>query len=74
MSGYIICYDPKRNVSIRTTSSDLVAKLKELEPSIMEIAWVSGRDCNISDSADMPNHNVKDYKKVFAGGCINEDR
>lgn len=65
MGFYIILYDTKRQVSVRTTSPDVADDLRKLEPKLMEIAWASGRECKISDGRNAKNYNVQEYKKIL---------
>lgn len=65
MSSYIILYDTKRKVSVRTTSDDVASELKKLEPKLIEVAHVGGRDCKVSCTAQVENYNASDYKKLL---------
>ena len=65
MSSYIILYDKKRKVSVRTTSDNVVLELKKLEPKLIEVAFVDGRDCKVSGTSQVENYNVSDYKKLL---------
>jgi hypothetical protein len=68
MSSYIILYDTKRKVSVRTTSYEVVLELKKLEPKLIEVANVGGRNCNVLGTSQVENYNASDYKKLFNGG------
>jgi hypothetical protein len=65
MSSYIILYDIKRKVSVRTTSDEVVLELKKLEPKLIEVAKISGRDCKVSGISQVENYNAADYKKLL---------
>lgn len=65
MSSYIILYDTKRKVSVRTTSDNVVLELKKLEPKLIEVAKVGGRDCDVSGTSQVENYNASDYKKLL---------
>lgn len=65
MSSYIILYDPKRKVSVRTTSYDVASELKKLEPKLIEVVKVGGRGCEVSGTSQIENYNASDYKKLL---------
>ena len=71
MSAYIICYDPKNNVSIRTTSEIIANKLKRLYPHTIEIAKVSGHDCEVHRRNDCDNLTFNEYCLKYPVGLKN---
>lgn len=65
MSSYIILVDTKRKCTIRTTSSDVVQKLKKLNSKLWEAAHVGGRNCQVSDGADAESYTYTEYVNLL---------
>ncbi len=64
MSSYILLYDTKRKISVRTTSNEIAQDLMKNEKTLVEVAWVGGRDCKVSDGLSTKNYNAPEYKKI----------
>ena len=65
MGGYIILYDHKRKVSIRTTSNSVAEKLQKENKKLLSLAYVDGKNVMVSSGLDIKSLNVPEYNKLL---------